>query len=322
MNYAMQEELSAIKVMVGQVLQRQVVTSGQPTPAMPRMLFDMYLKLIGQDIPDELADQIVNGVRDELDGIDLEDEKKVHAAVLRQLADFIPVAANAVRERVPDGRPVTIALVGPTGVGKTTTLAKIAASYKLRHGKKVGLITCDTYRIAAVDQLRTYANIIGLPLQVVLTPAEMKHAVQSLRDCDVILIDTAGRSQNDAGRLDELKHFVAAAHAHEVHLVLSSTASQKVLLKEAEAFSQVGVHKIILTKLDEAVSFGMLVNVIRQVGKQLSFVTTGQEVPTHLEVGRAERLAELVLGAPLVPQSAQPLQPIGGRLSIAEFAAA
>ena len=297
---SVQDELQAIKTMVGQVLQRQVTAKGNaPTPTMPQQLFDMYLKLLGQDISEELADQIVNDVRNELDPTELEDPACVREAVLRQLAAFIPVASNPMPEASPDHRPLTIALIGPTGVGKTTTLAKLAATFKLRHGKKVGLITSDTYRIAAVDQLRTYANIIGLPLQVVLTPIEMKQAVHSLSNCDVILIDTAGRSQNDTSRLDELRQFITAAAPHEVHLVLSGTASEKVLLREAEAFSEVGVHKIVLTKLDEAVSFGVLVNVIRQIGMQLSYVTTGQEVPDHLEVGRAERLAELVLGGPL-----------------------
>ena len=293
---SMQQELCAIKDMVGQVLHRQVRASGSPSPALPKQLFEMYLKLIGQEISDELADQIVNGVRDELDQDELENEMLVRAAVLKRLAALIPVAQHPLPESGGEGRPLTIALIGPTGVGKTTTLAKLAASFKLRHSMKVGLITSDTYRIAAVDQLRTYANIIGLPLEVALTPAEMSAAVDKLSENDVILIDTAGRSQNDSGRLSELKQFISAARPHEVHLVLSSTAGERVLLREAEAFSEIGVHKIVLTKLDEAVTFGMLVNVVRQVGKELSFVTTGQEVPTHLEVGRAERLAELILG--------------------------
>jgi len=190
-------------------------------------------------------------------------------------------------------------------VGKTTTVAKLAATFKLRHGKKVGLITADTYRIAAVEQLRTYASIIGIPLQVAGTPDEMQKAVRSLANCDVILIDTAGRSQNDQNRIAELSRIVTAADPHEVHLVLSSTAGEKVLLKEAEVFSEVGIHRVVLTKLDEAVSFGMLINVIREVGKQLSFVTTGQEVPEHLECGRGERLAALVLGAAVH-------EPVGG----------
>lgn len=297
---AMQEELAAIRDMVGQVLQRQTTrgsgSGGTAQPTMPRQLFEMYLKLIGQDISEELADRIINDVRDDLTSDELNDEDKLREAMLQHLTDYIPTAEQAVSQYSPDDRPLTIALVGPTGVGKTTTLAKLAASFKLRHNRKVGMITSDTYRIAAVDQLRTYANIIGLPLQVALTPREMEQCMHTLSDCDVILIDTAGRGQNDADRLDELKQFISAAHPHEVHLVLSGTASEKVLLREAEAFSEVGVDKIVLTKLDEAVSFGMLVDVIRQLGKELSFFTTGQEVPDHIEVGRPERLAELILG--------------------------
>lgn len=300
-NPVMADELSAIKQMVGQVLQRQKSAnsdSGLSPDAMPRQLFDHYLKLISQDLSDEIAQQIVRDVRSELREEDLEDEARVRAAVLKHLAAFIPASADSFPTR-HDGRPFIIALVGPTGVGKTTTLAKLAATFKLRQGRNVGLITADTYRIAAVDQLRTYADIIDLPLQVALTPAEMKRAVDAFADRDVILIDTAGRSQRDNGRLAELKRFIAAANPNEVHLVLSSTAGEKVLLQEAEAFSRVGLHKLILTKLDEAVSFGMLINAVRQIGTQLSFITTGQEVPDHLEVGRGERLAELVMGGKL-----------------------
>ena len=292
-----QGELAAIKQMVGQVLQHQTRSPGRPIPSMPAKLFDMYLALLSQDLSEELADQIVETVRHELNTAELDDEAEVRSAVLRQLAAFVPTADTAIAPASPDGRPLTIALIGPTGVGKTTTLAKLAASFKLRHRRRVGMITCDTYRIAAVDQLRTYASIIGLPLEVALTPTEMKQAVHSLGDCDVILIDTAGRGQKDSGKLEELKHCLAAADPHEIHLVLASTASEKVLLQEAEAFAEVGADKVVLTKLDEAVSFGLLINVIQKVGKQLSFITTGQEVPDHIEVGRPQRLAELVLGA-------------------------
>jgi len=298
----MQHELSAIKTMVGQVLRRQTeVGPARPAapPDMPRQLFDRYLELIGQDLSEELADRIVRAVRGELEQEQWDDSTLVREALVRHLAELVPAADGTVPQRSPDDRPLTIALIGPTGVGKTTTLAKLAASFKLRQHRRVGLVTCDTYRIAAVDQLRTYANIIGLPLEVALTPAEMRQAVHALRDCDVVLIDTAGRGPNDRGRLDELHTCLAAVDPHEVHLVLSSTSSQRVLMREAEAFAMLGADRVVLTKLDEAVSFGVLINVMQAVGKKLSFVTTGQEVPDHLEVGRPRRLAELVLGAPL-----------------------
>ncbi|MHC4446516.1 MAG: flagellar biosynthesis protein FlhF [Planctomycetota bacterium] len=293
---ALEGELVAIRQLVGRVLQNQVTGAEQPSSEMPQVVFDHYLRLIGQELSEELADHIVRQAQQEVGETGLGDEAAVRESVLRHLAGCVPVADPAVPRQSPDGRPLTIALVGPTGVGKTTTVAKLAASFKLRLGRRVGLITADTYRIAAVDQLRTYANIVGLPLYVALTPSDVSQAVHALADQDVILIDTAGRGHNDGQRLEELGRIVAAASPHEVHLVLSSTASERVLLQEAQAFGPVGVHKIVLTKLDEAVSFGMLINVVRQVGKQLSFITTGQEVPDHIEVGRRERLAGLVMG--------------------------
>lgn len=292
---AMQDELAAIRSMVGQVLQRQVKSTGKATAGVPQQLFDMYLQLISHDLAEELADEVVSNVAKSLSPEKLDDEEAVRSAVLAALAEYIQTAEP--REPVTeDGKPLTIALVGPTGVGKTTTLAKMAATFKLHQKKSVGLVTCDTYRIAAVDQLTTYAKIIGVPLRVARTAEEMRLAVAEFAKCDVVLIDTAGRGQRDSERLEELKEMVHAASPHEVHLVLSSTANEKVLLSEAEAFASIGADKIVLTKLDEAVSFGMLVNVLRQVGKRLSFVTTGQEVPDHFETGSATRLAELVLG--------------------------
>jgi flagellar biosynthesis protein FlhF len=296
---AMQQELEAIRALVGQVLERQSGPRRAAAPAMPGALFEMYLELIGQDLSEELADRIVTAVRNEAGSADLDDRAALRQRVLDHLAALVPAADPVIPRRSPDDRPLTIALIGPTGVGKTTTLAKLAASFKLRDQMNVGLVTCDTYRIAAVDQLRTYANIIGLPLEVALSAAEVSRAVHSLRDRDVLLIDTAGRAPGDQPRLEELRRCLDAAAPHEVHLVLSSTSSQRVLLQEAAAFADVGADRIVLTKLDEAVSFGVLINVMQSVGKSLSFITTGQEVPDHIEVGRPRRLAELVLGAEL-----------------------
>lgn len=288
-----EEELAAIKRMVGHVLR----TSGAPRqPAMPDALLDCYRKLLEAEVASEIADEITAGVRDELNSHQQADTAAVQAAVTRRLAAFIPVCADAGHiGRAPDGRPLTIALLGPTGVGKTTTVAKLAATYKLRHGRQIGLITCDTYRIAAVDQLRTYADIIGLPLRVAMTPGEVRAAAESMRDCDAVLIDTAGRSPRDAGRLEELRSMLDAASPHQRHLVLSSTSSESAMAETASAFAPLGYDRVILTKLDEAVNFGVLVNVARRLRTSLSFVTTGQEVPDHIEAGNAERLARCIM---------------------------
>jgi flagellar biosynthesis protein FlhF len=290
----MRDELTAIRGMVSRVLEQQHSTSNPPVP--PGRLFDMYLALIAQELTEELARQVIEQVQRQLTADQMNDASLIRAAAATCLEALVPAGDDEFLGQSPDDRPLTLALIGPTGVGKTTTLAKLAAACKLKLGRRVGLITADTYRIAAVEQLRTYADILGVSLHVAQSPQMMREACAALSDCDVVLIDTAGRSQHDRDGLAEMRAMLDAADPHEVHLVLSSTASEKAMLHEAQAFSNVRVDRIVLTKLDEAVSFGTLVNVMRTVGKKLSFVTTGQEVPDHLEVGRPSRLVDLVLG--------------------------
>ncbi len=312
---ALANEVAELKKMMGQVLQsarQTAVAVGQSgvkvTPgATSGPLFDIYARLIDQDVDADLAEDIAAAARDQLDSGELADPQVVRETVLRLLADMIPIKlerpASLAQRRAADPNagtlsPRRIALIGPTGVGKTTTVAKLAATYKLRYGVSVGLVTIDTYRIAAVEQLRTYASIIGLPIQVVNTPDEMRRAIDELRECDAVFIDTAGRSQNDAGRLGELDAFIKAAEPDETHLVLSSTASVNTLTRIAERFMPLGPDRCMLTKLDEAVTFGVIVGLCRRVGLPLSFVTTGQEVPDHIEPARPDRLARLVLDGP------------------------
>jgi len=188
------------------------------------------------------------------------------------------------------------ALVVPTGVGKTTTIAKLAANFRLKEKRRVGLITVDTYRIAAVEQLRTYANIIDLPMQVVSTPKEMHEAVRQMAGLDLVLIDTAGRSPKDEIRLQELKAFISEASADEVHLVLSSVAASRTLEQTAERFAAVGTTALIITKLDEANSLGNLLPVLRLSRLPVSYLTNGQNVPDDIEIADSPRLAKLILG--------------------------
>ena len=296
------DELDAIRSTVGRLL----AAGGAPTPdaedpasvsvGRSDALADAYASLIAQELSRDLAERVVTALQEELDEASLEDPEVVRTALLGHLATLVPTAEDLEFTRPRDGRPRTIAFVGPTGVGKTTTLAKIAATMTLRDEIKVGLVTSDTYRIAAVDQLRTYAEILGLRLEIASTPVEMRAALERCADLDAVLIDTPGRSQNDTDRIADLRALVDAARPHETHLVLSGTAAERVLLREAEAFSTLGPDRVVLTKLDEAVTFGMLVSVVRRIGRRISWVTTGQEVPTDVERATSHRLANLMLG--------------------------
>jgi flagellar biosynthesis protein FlhF len=190
-----------------------------------------------------------------------------------------------------------VVLVGPTGVGKTTTIAKLAARAKLAEGRRIGLVTLDTFRIAAVDQLQKYAGIIGLPLAVAADPVELQAAVKSLaRDgAEVVFVDSAGRSQRDELKMAELREFLGALPGAEVHLVLSTTTHPKTVRSVAERFTAAGYRRVILTKLDEAASFGALLEPLLGIGKPVSYITDGQNVPDDIMASDPERLVELVL---------------------------
>ena len=284
------------------------VPSAQPDP-FSGCIESMYARLIEQEVAEDLASRIMRDVRAELsaavDAGAIPSERVVREAVERRIAALLPAESAdgsiAFGGRIVAGRSGArrIAFVGPTGVGKTTTLAKLAAQLKLKHGLSVGIVAADTYRIAAVDQLRTYAEILEVPVEIAASPADAAEACDALQtehSVDVILIDTAGRSQNDRMKLSELRAFLKAAQPDETHLVLSATAGARTLAREAEAFGALGVDKLILTKLDEAATFGTLISLVERLGKRVSFFTHGQEVPEHIEIGRSRRLAELVMG--------------------------
>lgn len=191
-----------------------------------------------------------------------------------------------------------IFFIGPTGVGKTTTIAKIAATLKLTKKSKLALITSDTYRIAAVEQLRTYANILGLPLQVVYAPEDMEKARDELRDYDLVFVDTAGRSHNnDEQREDIGKLFDAVKEEQrEVYLVLSATTKYKDLVKIATTYAEMTKYYLIFTKLDETDTIGNIFNIRMLTGAPLSYCTYGQNVPDDIEKTNAQNIAKQLLG--------------------------
>lgn len=264
----------------------------QRTPPQLRE-FEQHLRR--HEVEDALTDEIIRELRLNLTGRQLDERAAVRQRLKELIITRLPIAGAITKSRSTD-RGRVIMLIGPTGVGKTTTIAKLAANFKLRQEMRVGLITIDTYRIAAVEQLRIYAGIIDVPVRVVLTEEDLRQAIYAMRGMDVILIDTAGRSQNDDMRLRELRPFVETARANEVHLVVSASAGRGVVRRTLRTFGQLGVNRVILSKLDEAETFGTILNVgARGIG-EFSYVTTGQEVPDDLAAADAQQLAEWLLG--------------------------
>ena len=190
--------------------------------------------------------------------------------------------------------PRIIALVGPTGVGKTTTTAKLAAMYALNRGNKVALITMDIFRVGAVEQLKTYSRIMGIPLEVASTPKELEKAVEKHSSCDLIFIDTAGRSHKDKEKLDEMKNFLEDKIPMEVYLCLSATTKDRELEEILNRFRIFQVSKVVFTKIDECESFGNMVNLLMKDNLQIAYFTTGQRVPEDIEIATPAKLADMI----------------------------
>ncbi len=247
---------------------------------------EIELNLEKNDLNEELIKTIIaraNVIEENLS----EDEK-----IKRAIEDMISLA-DIKMEGV-------IVLAGPTGVGKTTTIAKMAGRLALIERKRVGLITIDTYRIGAIEQLNTYADIMNIPFKSVFSVKEMESALESMKDCDVILIDTTGRSSKNVMQIAELNSFIQKISTNNIHLVISATTKDKDISSIVQGYNTLNFNSVIITKLDETTTYGSILNILQCAGKPLSFVTTGQNVPDDFRKINVDEVIDLILGEEII----------------------
>lgn len=253
-----------------------------------------YDTMVAQDVLPEVASHILRDIED-VDEASQVDVKLLIKAVYSSIVDILknPTLIDPNKSSSPQ----TIFFMGPTGVGKTTTIAKLSSILTLKHNMRVGLITADTYRIAAVEQLKTYADILGLDIRIVYKPEEMAEHLQALREKnDIILVDTAGRSHKKAENLKELKDLLDTVPDSKRYLVLSVTTRYEDLCKIVNVYDQTTDFNLVFTKLDEAETLGSLMNICCLVGKKAAYVTFGQNVPDDLEAVKPDKIAKSLLG--------------------------
>ncbi len=256
------------------------------------MAMHLYAKMMDQGIEEVWIKKILTrtGVFEDNASVSAEEIKKQVITALMQVMDVKdPFLSNKEKQ-------IVAAFVGTTGVGKTTTIAKIAANLMVQQRKKVGLISIDTYRIGAMEQLKNYADILGIPCFQAFTRRDLLLALGRMRSKDVVLIDTAGRSQYDMPRLDGLKAMIGDHAAIDAHLLLSVGMSSSEMKTTAESFSALNLKSYIFTKLDEARTMGNIVNQMARYKIPVSYITAGQNVPEDIARADRKKLVALLMG--------------------------
>lgn len=261
-------------------------------PSLPENLLLVLKQLLDCDVNEILAKRIIQDVHLGLKNEEYNDLKLILNAIINKMSRILKTA-NDLDKTGAIAR--IIAFVGPTGVGKTTTLAKLATKAKLIDGKNVSIISADTFRIAAVEQLRTFAEIAEIPFRVVYSTEDLKKAVGQFNNMDQIFIDITGRSQKDIKNLTNIKNMLSSVEPGEVHLVLSACTKYKDILDILEKFKTLFVNRLIFTKLDETTSLGVILNVSEKIKKPISYITFGQNIPEDIARADSRKLAKMIL---------------------------
>ncbi|NLK97237.1 flagellar biosynthesis protein FlhF [Defluviitalea saccharophila] len=252
-----------------------------------------YDSLIKNEVLPEIAEIILS---------DLDQTEEVQS---NNINDLVGIVYNRIMQilgkpspiELTNNKPKIVFFIGPTGVGKTTTIAKITAHFALNLQKKVGLITADTYRIAAVEQLKTYAEILNVPVEVIYAPEELTETLEKMKSRDIIFIDTAGRSHKNLQQFQELNHLISTIEEKEVFLVLSATTKYKDMVHIINKYSPISNYRIIFTKIDETTALGTILNIRYLTQKPLSYITFGQNVPDDIELMSPEKMTKALLGS-------------------------
>jgi len=257
----------------------------------PNQLIDIYEILLKNGVSSEVSTQILKSIGEQVN-LSNKDKETLKEIVRINIEEYLsepkPITYN--------GRQKIIFFIGPTGVGKTTTLAKIAANISLQHKRSVGLITADTYRIAAVEQLKIYAEILNLPLKVIYDLKDIYKAMSNFKEKEVVLVDTAGRNHKNKEQMEELKELIQSVNNKEIYLVLAATTDIKTISSIIEEYESIDDFKIIFTKIDEANNLGVILNTKFRFKNKLSYITTGQNVPEDIEVFSCTKTSKSLIG--------------------------
>mgnify|MGYP001161905130 CR=1 FL=1 len=251
---------------------------------------EQYFKqLTDKEVQSEIAKKIIEEAYDITLKENIDFSRSLDGVISRYLGYSRPMSTKLHGQKV-------VLFIGPTGVGKTTTLAKLAAIYSIKYNYNVGLVTTDTYRIAAVDQLKIYSEILDIPLEIIYTPIEITESMKIFADKDIIFIDTAGKSIKDTEQPEEINTLITLTGADEIFLCISASTSYQGCINIIKSYEFLNDYSIIYTKTDEVTSYGNIFNCCYISGKPMSYMTTGQSVPDDIKVLHPSTIKNNLIG--------------------------
>ncbi len=263
--------------------------AADPNSKIIKLLYD---QLVNNEVTEENAKEILDEIDNKRQNLQLDDLlASVYQKIVLKLGQMKTI-------ELPEEHPKLVFFVGPTGVGKTTTIAKLASRYKLEKECRLAIITADTYRVAAVEQIRTYANILSVPIDVVYSADELKQSIEKYQEYDLILIDTAGRSHKNEEQKEDLRQLleVVRDYDQEIYLVVSATTKYRDLVKITQTYSDISSYRLLFTKTDETGALGNILNIRMLTQAPLSYMTFGQNVPDDISETDAQYIAKQLLG--------------------------
>ncbi len=286
-------ELADMKAAITQM--SELLENNSDTTRFPKLGRDLLLRLKKQEVEEKNAERAVKATLQQLPPKRKPQAEKINELLSVNLAKPLKKSKPIIIKNTRMKKPKIYAMVGPTGVGKTTTLAKLASTFSVIERKKVAFITIDTYRIAAAEQLKVIGEIMGTPVIVVYSLAQLQESLAEVLDNDIIFIDTAGRSHKNSAQMEELKNYLEIAGPDEIFLALSCTAKYSDMLNIIAAYEDLKISRLIFTKLDETSYYGAIYNVACKSKYPLSYFTTGQGIPDDIEVADPAKLVQLLM---------------------------
>lgn len=280
-------EISEVKSMIKNLY--EVGNNSTVPPPIEPEFKPFYDRMTSMEVDSDIINYIFKNVREKLDG---RNDKELYNILKHELCVYF----DKIEPIMINNQPSIIAFVGPTGVGKTTTIAKLAANFTLYQKKRVAMITADTFRVGAIEQLKLYGELLEIPVIVAYRPEDLKTIMKELDGYDILLMDTMGSSPNNRMQIKKMKNMIDVINPTEVHLVISATTKSSELSNILENYRDLNYNKILITKLDETMTYGIIANATKLSKCNLSYITVGQNVPDDIKIASGEYIAELILG--------------------------